>query len=650
MSTNNWETISDRLEHALALPMAERNVYLAEVSRTDGADISREVAALLQADQDSEDFLQTNALRLTAKHIANHEAPICADETFGNYRIVKKLGAGGMGEVFLAIDETLQRRVALKFLPQFFMQDDEQRARFADEARAASALNHPNILTVYEIGSANGRAFIATEYVEGVTLRERIATCDLTVPEILSITEQIAEALSAAHAAGIIHRDIKPENMMVRPDGYVKVLDFGLAAELRIADCGLRIEESLLLESALPASSNSAIRNPQSAIGTPRYMSPEQVRGEALDGRTDLWSLGATLYEMLTARALWTGNSTEQILSAIKDDKPAPLQLSAEHPHLQAILQKALAKDSAQRYANAQDLRADLKRAARPRQISRRWFVAAALLFVAILTAMMWRMNSTSPPQTLYWELSETAKTQFVTSAAQTITARLGDRPASLTPEHVTRIRAHVERYIDKRDSLATTPGQESIKTVYARASVYAPFIIEEFRAHNLPPILGLYIAMNETEYHPCTESAVGAKGLFSFMPRTAENYGLRLKPQDERCDPRKIANAAARYLDDLTKIFGRDADGVTLAMIAYNCGEHCVARAIADAERRSVPRVNIWTLLEYNADSQSPLSKETQNYAPRFLAAAILGEHPDRFGLEIQPLSQYASNSRDDK
>jgi membrane-bound lytic murein transglycosylase MltF len=292
------------------------------------------------------------------------------------------------------------------------------------------------------------------------------------------------------------------------------------------------------------------------------------------------------------------------------------------------------------RYQTAQLFRADLQRAAHPRQRSRHWFAAATVLIFTILIALTWRITSTSPSQKLYWELSEAEKTNFVATAAHNVNAMLGANPAPLTPEQIARIQKRVESYVVRRDNLATTPGKESMKTVYARASVYAPFIIEEFRARNLPPALGLYIAMNETEYHPCTASQAGAKGFFSFMPRTALRYGLQLQPQDERCDPRKIANAAARYLEDLAQIFGHDADGITLAMAAYNCGEHCVSEAIANARKQNVSRINLWVLIEQ--DSQ-PLRDETKGYAPRFLAAAILGEHPDRFGLEIQPLSQYA-------
>src|SRR5215475_9933722 len=303
MQTKEWEKISRLFECALSLSEAERRAYLAEIASVEGVAISDEVKSLLQADQDSDGFLQTSALGLAARQLAinaNDAEQIQLNTMYGNYRILAQLGAGGMGEVYLALDETLGRRAALKFLPQLFMKDEAQRARFEREARAASALNHPNILTVYEIGSAHGRAFIATEYVEGKTLRAKIAEQNLSHEEILRIVEQVGEALNAAHAACLIHRDIKPENIMLRPDGYVKLLDFGLAKPLFVE------------ESARPAISYSSSSPRQQTqhgliLGTPSYMSPEQARGAALDARSDLWSLGATLYEMLTGNALFAG-------------------------------------------------------------------------------------------------------------------------------------------------------------------------------------------------------------------------------------------------------------------------------------------------------------------------------------------------------
>jgi len=663
-----WEKISDLLDHALALPEVDRRAYLAEIARVEGEAIGNEVEALLEADRDSEGFLQTSAFSLAARQLAinaNDAERIQLNAKYGNYRILAQLGAGGMGEVYLALDETLGRRAALKFLPRLFMRDEAQRARFEREARAASALNHPNILTVYEIGSAHGRAFIAAEYVEGKTLRAKIAEQNLSHEEILRIAEQIGEALNAAHAASLIHRDIKPENIMLRPDGYVKLLDFGLAKPLHIE------------ENARPA---MAFASPQQQthhgliLGTPRYMSPEQARGAALDGRSDLWSLGATLYEMLTGNALFAGDAigrpaNGQMGRDVGGQAMVELKLNDEQKLFQPILQKALAHDLDQRYQRAQDFLAEIRQAklvlekSRPNEVTRRvkrWTVAAAALFIASLLGIMaWRKAALVAPtagsqssfgqargsaEKLYWELSETEKTAFIQNAAQNIAKMLGDNPSALTPQRIAGIKKHVEAYAAKRNSLSTAPGQESIKAVYARASVYAPFIIEAFHARGLPPILGLYIAMNETDYHPCWKSGAGAKGLFSFMPRTADRYGLRLIPEDERCDPRKIAQAAARYLEDLTRLFGRDADAMTLAMLAYNCGENCVTRAIAELKAMNFQPINFWTLLENNARLSVPLTAESQNYAPRFFGAAILGENPQRFGLEIQRLSAYTS------
>lgn len=396
-------------------------------------------------------------------------------------------------------------------------------------------------------------------------------------------------------------------------------------------------------------------------------MSPEQARGEALDGRSDLWSLGATLYEMLIGNALFTDAVTEPIGGAARGQTRVELKLSDEQKLFQPILKKAVAKELDQRYQSAQDFLAgirqakvDLEKTNAATRHKRRLTVAAAALFIASLIGLMvWRKtapvapampspNSFSQAQASnekpYWELSESEKTAFIENAAQNIAKMLGDNPSAHTPESIARIKKHVEAYAARRNSLSISPGQESIKAIYARASVYAPFIIEAFRVRRLPPILGLYIAMNETDYHPCTESEAGSKGLFAFMPATAPRYGLQLAPADERCDPRKIANAAAHYLDDLTKLFGHDADAMTLAILAYNFGETRVAGALAELQTLNFRPISFWTVLENNARLSVPLGRESQNYAPRFFAAAILGENPQRFGLEIQPLSAYTT------
>src|SRR5215475_2025940 len=444
METKEWEKISRLFERSMALPEAERHAYLAEITRDEGEAISNEVKALLQADQDSDGFLRTNAFGMVAKQLADSAwsvEQIQPNAKYGNYRVLAQLGAGGMGEVYLALDETLGRRAALKFLPQLFMRDESQLARFEREARAASALNHPNILTVYEIGSAHGRAFIATEYVEGNTLRDKIAEQNLSHKEILLITEQIGEALNAAHSAGLIHRDIKPENIMLRPDGYVKLLDFGLAKPLRLEDGASSV-------SAFAGAQPQIRRHTQHGLllGTPGYMSPEQARGDQLDGRSDLWSLGATLYEMLTGKALFAVPAAGRFARDAGEGAKVELKLTDEQKLFQPILEKALAEELDQRFQSAGDFLAEVKQVrfalerSRPREApgrAKRWALAVAALIIASLIGLMvWHkdallaptadsQNSFSrakvPAEKLYWELGETEKMAFIRDAAQNI-------------------------------------------------------------------------------------------------------------------------------------------------------------------------------------------------------------------------------------
>src|SRR5437763_11536150 len=223
----------------------------------------------------------------------------------GRYEIRAKIGAGGMGEVYLAQDTKLDRKVAIKFLNEEFSKDEDKLNRFVREAKAASALNHPNILTVYEIGEVDGRNYIATELIDGITLREHLAQKEpLPLNTILKIGVQVAEALSAAHAAGIIHRDIKPENIMIRRDGYAKVLDFGLA---KLAEPPT-IAGGPMTDGEAPTRVHQT--HPGTIMGTVSYMSPEQARGKETDARTDIWSLGVVLYEMLARKVPFTGDTT----------------------------------------------------------------------------------------------------------------------------------------------------------------------------------------------------------------------------------------------------------------------------------------------------------------------------------------------------
>src|SRR5499427_2933182 len=276
-------------------------------------------------------------------------------ESFSRYRIIEKLGSGGMGEVYLAEDTRLGRKVALKLLAAEFTQNRDRLNRFDQEAFAASALNHPNILTIYELGDEGGRHFIATEFVDGETLRKRLVGPPMDLPDVLSIGIQIAGALEEAHAAGIIHRDIKPENVMIRRSGHVKVLDFGLA----------KLMERPSDDTDTEAVTRALVQTDAGMVlGTSQYMSPEQARGKPVDVRTDIWSLGVVLYEMATGRPPFAGETKTDVIVAIARNDPPPVARFAPGapPEFEWIVLKALRKDAAERYQTIRELESDLKK------------------------------------------------------------------------------------------------------------------------------------------------------------------------------------------------------------------------------------------------------------------------------------------------
>jgi serine/threonine protein kinase/Tfp pilus assembly protein PilF len=317
-------------------------------------DLRRKVEALLTSRERVGNFIETPAVGIATRIIENSQADSLVGQTFGHYKISKRIGSGGMGEVYLATDTVAGRKAALKLLPMRFTGDAERLKRFQQEARAVVALNHPNILTVYEIGEDHATHYIASELIEGETLRQRLARGRIELSEVVDVAIQVASALAAAHEAGIVHRDINPGNIMLRPDRYVKVLDFGIAklAEQE-APATMPKEEALLLVET----------NVGLILGTVRYMSPEQAVGTPVDNRTDIWSLGAVLYEMVTGHEPFIGETPREVMTSILEKEPPPLTSYVKQPpaELQQIISKTLRKGRTERYQNASEILQALK-------------------------------------------------------------------------------------------------------------------------------------------------------------------------------------------------------------------------------------------------------------------------------------------------
>src|SRR5262249_23552561 len=347
-------------------------------------------------------------------------------ETVGHYRVLQKLGGGGMGVVYEADDLRLGRHVALKFLPEELAHDPQSLERFRREARSDSALNHPNICTIYEISEENAHTFIAMEFMAGQTLKQRLLSGPIPLEELLDLAVQIADALDAAHAEGIVHRDIKPANIFTTKRGQAKILDFGLA----------KLTGAQPVSSPEAATLDGNLTSPGVAVGTVAYMSPEQARGEELDKRSDLFSFGSVLYEMATGKMAFSGNTSAVIFNAIlQKAPPSPVRINPELPvELEYIINKAVEKDSSLRYQSAGEILADLKRLrrnsssahvepavqrGRPRHRLFAYFASAVVVVLGLSGIAFWKSRSA--------QITSIAVMPFVNGGNDTNTEYLSD-------------------------------------------------------------------------------------------------------------------------------------------------------------------------------------------------------------------------------
>jgi serine/threonine protein kinase/Tol biopolymer transport system component len=352
MTPERWQQVKEIFNSAITYRPEERSLFISQACSGD-ENLRSEVESLIASHEQSGSFIDKPAFEAAASLLAADRIELNSGQTIGSYEVLSFISRGGMGEVYLAEDKRLGRKVALKLLPSSFTTDDDRLRRFEQEARAASALNHPNIITIYEIRQAADSHIIATEFVEGETLRHRLSRSGLTLSEALNVAIQIADALSAAHKAGIVHRDIKPENIMLRPDGYVKVLDFGLA----------KLSEESSPAVAAEAPTIQVRTGSGIVIGTAGYMSPEQARGLGVDNRSDIFSLGAVIYEMVARRKPFEGETPSDTLASILKTEPPPLSrvVPGVPAELVRIVNKSLRKDREERYQVVKDLWLDLK-------------------------------------------------------------------------------------------------------------------------------------------------------------------------------------------------------------------------------------------------------------------------------------------------
>lgn len=683
MADEKWQRVREIFDSAIRRTPGEREAFVSGACGGD-EELLSEVGSLLSAHDSAEGFMEAPAVERVAEAFTSDGNKLEKGRSLGHYTIIKELGSGGMGEVYLAKDQKLDRHVAIKVLNDKFSDDESNLDRFVREAKAASALNHPNILVIHEIGEADEAHYIVSEYVEGDTLRTVCKEKPLGLSEILDISMQVAGALATAHKAHLIHRDIKPENIMVRPDGYVKILDFGLAKLIEQKN-----------RSFLGLEEPTAIQNQTAKgliLGTVNYMSPEQAKGEETDERSDIFSFGVVIYEMIAGRTPFAGDSMSETFANLINAQPSPLsRFSPNVPaELQRIVSKMLRKNKDERFQTMKGLLTDLRdlrdnitseerlertassEGEKPtgalhattaeaqhltaetdysflRRIKRYKSLVAVVLAVLLVGAFSltyWfyanhpasaETNNVSELPRIYWEMTESEKLVFIGERAQYVNRLIADDESELDEGALNAIKIEIGWYVSRRDNLSQEPFKEGLRLIYGRASQYAPLITNIFEERNVPPAVGIYQAMIESEFRDCLVNQLGNSGIFQFTPRTAAIYGLT---PDERCNVEKQADASARFMSDLLSDFGETRATWTLALLSFNEGGDGTREQLRELRGRGITGRSFWTILRNNQMLESGISDSSKVYLPRFFAAAIIGETPDVFELSTPPLT----------